>query len=92
MTTIKLLAGLQKIAGEPNLDLPLNGIRVVRELTAAVARLYPAVGAEIVDETGTLTGKVHILVNGRNIEWLQGMDTPINEGDTVVLMPPIAGG
>ncbi len=39
-----------------------------------------------------LTGQVHILVNGRNIMWLQGLDTPISEADNVVLIPPVAGG
>ncbi len=92
MATIKLLAGLQKIAGGPTLDLPLEGIQVARDLTSAIWRLYPALGAEIVDKTGALTGKVHILINGRNIEWLQGMDTPIGDGDTVVFLPPVAGG
>ena len=41
---------------------------------------------------GELTGLVHILVHGRNIQWLQGLDTPICEQDILTFLPPSAGG
>ncbi len=33
-----------------------------------------------------------ILVNGRNIDLLEGLKTPLSDGDEVVFMPPAAGG
>ena len=33
-----------------------------------------------------------ILVNGRNISTLNGLDTILKDGDIVILLPPFAGG
>ncbi|MEO1290914.1 MAG: MoaD/ThiS family protein, partial [Chloroflexota bacterium] len=54
--------------------------------------IMPELGHEILDETGELTGLVHVMVHGRNIHWLDGLDTTIKSSDQLVLMPPSAGG
>ena len=33
-----------------------------------------------------------VLVNGRNIELLRGLETELMDGDLVVLLPPLSGG
>ena len=35
---------------------------------------------------------VRIMVNGQTIEFLQGMETPLKEGDEVLILPPASGG
>ena len=37
-------------------------------------------------------GELAILVNGRNIDLLEGVGTPLRDGDEVVLLSPSAGG
>ena len=37
-------------------------------------------------------GELVILVNGRNIDTLEGLDTQLRDGDSVTLLPPFAGG
>ncbi|MGD2200386.1 MAG: MoaD/ThiS family protein [Candidatus Bathyarchaeota archaeon] len=37
-------------------------------------------------------GDLAILVNGRNIDLLEGLETLLHDGDEVVFMPPAAGG
>ncbi|UCH57009.1 MAG: MoaD/ThiS family protein [Candidatus Bathyarchaeota archaeon] len=37
-------------------------------------------------------GDLAILVNGRNIDLLEGLETSLQDGDEIVLMPPAAGG
>ena len=41
---------------------------------------------------GTLQQYILILVNGRNILFLNGRDTLLKEGDVIAISPPIAGG
>ena len=35
---------------------------------------------------------VRIMVNGQSINFLEGMETPLNEGDEVLILPPASGG
>jgi molybdopterin converting factor small subunit len=36
--------------------------------------------------------RLQIMINGRQHTLLGGMEAPLKDGDTVVLLPPIAGG
>ncbi len=33
-----------------------------------------------------------VLLNGREIEFLNGLETPVTTGDTISIFPPLAGG
>jgi len=35
---------------------------------------------------------VRIMVNGQSINFLKGMETPLKEGDEVLILPPASGG
>lgn len=47
---------------------------------------------EILDINGDVKKHYRIIVNGRNINLLEGFKTILKEGDMVALMPAIAGG
>ncbi len=40
----------------------------------------------------SLTGHVTVIVNDRILDLLNGLDTEINDGDTVLLLPAFSGG
>jgi molybdopterin synthase sulfur carrier subunit len=46
----------------------------------------------IFDKEGQLQRYIKVLVNGRGLHVLQGLDTPLSDGDIIALFPPIAGG
>jgi molybdopterin synthase sulfur carrier subunit len=91
MRTVKLFATLRDLAGAKTLDIPFER-GSVRDLVRAIGEVCPPIAAKMLDEQGQLNGVVHILVNGRNVEWLQGMDTSIEADDDLILIPPAAGG
>ena len=41
---------------------------------------------------GTLSWDAIVLVNGRHVAHLQGLDTPLTEADVVSIFPMVAGG
>ena len=43
-------------------------------------------------DNGKLKPQIIVMKNGRHIQHLKGLDTELNEGDTVSVFPPIAGG
>jgi molybdopterin synthase sulfur carrier subunit len=42
--------------------------------------------------SGSLRKDIVLLVNGRNIAFLAGLDTPLKEGDAIDIFPPVFGG
>lgn len=55
-------------------------------------RQYPGLGGRLTDESGSLRKFVNIYLNEEDIRFLSGKDTQVNEGDTVSIVPAIAGG
>lgn len=90
--TIKLFATLRDLTGAKQIEVPFHDGQTVRELIQTVRDVSPALADKMLDERGELTGLVHVLLDGRNIEWLDGLDTTIQESNTLVFLPPAAGG
>lgn len=92
MKTLKLNATLRDLVGAKTLTVPFSDGQTVRQLVADIRDRCPPLADKMVSENGELTGAVHVLVHGRHIQWLDGLDTTIRESDIVILMPPSAGG
>jgi len=43
-------------------------------------------------ESGDVLPYVRVLVNGQAIRFLEGLETPPQEGDEVLILPPVSGG
>jgi MoaD family protein len=56
-----------------------------------VDRLEEKHGSDFAGALATIEG-LRILVNGREYQLLDGMETPLKDKDSVVLLPPIEGG
>ncbi|AMQ19448.1 ubiquitin-like small modifier protein 1 [Thermococcus peptonophilus] len=80
---VKLFATLIEFTGKRKLEI--SGPKTVGELLDELDRMFPGFKKEL--EQGHI-----ILVNGKNIEHLQGLDTPLREDDTISIFPPAGGG
>ena len=94
MITLKLLASLRDVVGRKELTVSFEpgGGGTVRDLIGAIGEASPEMQAKLVDEAGELSGETHILLSGRNIIWLDGLDTVVQPGTDITLIPPVAGG
>jgi len=43
-------------------------------------------------DTGRIKSHFHVLLNGKDIELLNGLEEKVNEGDTITCVPPVGGG
>ena len=64
----------------------------IGSLMTALEAAHPGIGARLTDEEGKLRRFVNLYVNGEDIRFAQGSDTPLKEGDEVSIVPAIAGG
>jgi molybdopterin synthase sulfur carrier subunit len=66
--------------------------RTVREVIEALDRDYPGLQFNLCYETGELRSFVNVFLEDENVRYLQGLDTPVEPGDTVHIFHSIAGG
>jgi sulfur-carrier protein len=82
----------------PTLRAEVNGERqvearggTVRELLEDLADRFPALRAQLFED-GDVAPFVNVYLGGEDVRTLDGTDTAVREGDTVILLPAMAGG
>jgi molybdopterin converting factor small subunit len=68
------------------------GVDNVGDLLRALIERHPALGRHLYGENGKLRTFVNIYVGDEDIRYLDGEDTVVKDGDTVSIIPAIAGG
>jgi molybdopterin synthase sulfur carrier subunit len=89
---VKFLATLYELTGVLKTEVEAPDGLTIRGLIDVLAGKYAKLREELLDEGGNLKPMYNILVNGRAVEWLNGLDTRLKDGDEVVFIPPAAGG
>ena len=63
----------------------------VRELLDDLMGRFPALRRQLVEDDD-LAPFVNVYVEGEDVRTLDGLETPVREGSTVILLPAMAGG
>jgi molybdopterin synthase sulfur carrier subunit len=65
--------------------------RTVRELLDDLKGRFPALRAQLLEED-ELAPFVNVYVEGEDVRTRDGLDTPVDDGSQVILLPAMAGG
>ena len=63
----------------------------VRELLDDLMSRFPGLRSQLVEDED-LAPFVNVYVEGEDVRTLDGLETPVREGQTVILLPAMAGG
>ena len=80
---------LQKVVGAKSVQTEGSTVAEVLEQMNAD---YPGFREQITMEDGSLHRFVNIYINDEDIRFLQQMETPVEAGDVVSILPALAGG
>ncbi len=64
----------------------------VGHVLASVEAAHPGFGERVFDEAGKLRRFVNVFVADEDVRFLQGLDTPVKAGQTLSIVPAVAGG
>jgi molybdopterin synthase sulfur carrier subunit len=92
VAVVRLYAFLRELAGERDVEIAIPDGATIHDLISRLVELRPVLAERLLDEDGNTPQFVNILVNGRDIRDLDGLDTPVMPNDEVTIVPPIAGG
>lgn len=64
----------------------------VGEVLRSLAEAHPQTEGQLFSADGQLNRYVNVYLNDEDVRVLEGLETPVAESDTVVILPAMAGG
>ena len=64
----------------------------MRDVLTALDAAHPGFAAKLLDDQGNLHKFVNVFVADDDVRYLKGLDTPVSAGQTVSIVPAVAGG
>ena len=90
MSTVFIPSVLRaNVGGAKSIELPGASIR---DVVGALIEQHPSLSTQILTDDGDLNRFVNVYVNGQDVRYLSGLDTPVAAADEVRLLPAMAGG
>jgi molybdopterin synthase sulfur carrier subunit len=88
--SVRVPTQLRSLTGG-NSEVPVEG-GTVGEALKALDAAHPGLGERIFDESGQLRRFVNVFVADEDVRFQQGLATPVQEGQTISIVPAVAGG
>jgi sulfur-carrier protein len=88
--TVRIPTQLRTLTGGAG-ELSLSG-STVGEVLKALDAAHPGMADRLFDESGQLRRFVNVFVDEEDVRFLEGLDTPVADGQTVSIVPAVAGG
>lgn len=88
--TVRVPTQLRSLTGGVG-ETPVEGDSIGAVLKALDAA-HPGIGERLFDESGGLRRFVNVFLDDEDVRFLSGLDTPVVDGQTVSIVPAVAGG
>lgn len=88
--TVRIPTPLRKFTNDQS-DVEIDG-GTVGEVMDNLEAAHGGIKEKLVDDDGAIRRFVNIYVNDEDIRFLDGAETPVQDGDSVTIVPAIAGG
>ena len=88
--TVKIPTPLRRLTGQQDkVSVEGDNISAVVE---NLEKQFPGIRERLCDDTGGLRHFVNVYVNGEDIRYIDGIQTVVDNGDEVSIVPAVAGG
>jgi molybdopterin synthase sulfur carrier subunit len=89
--TLRLFATFREAVGRKTVERELPDDATVETILRDLESEHEDLTGRLI-ESGEIRPEVNVLKNGREVLHLDGIDTAIEDGDTISIFPPVAGG
>jgi sulfur-carrier protein len=88
--TVRIPTQLRTLTGGAG-EVQVEGATVGEALKALDAA-HPGMADRLFDDSGALRRFVNVFLADEDVRFLEGLDTPVEEGQTLSVVPAVAGG
>lgn len=88
--TLRFFANFRETVGQKTIDREYDGVSTVGEMIQALSEEYPDM--DLFEADGSLREFITVLKDGKDVTHIDGLETELEDGDTVSVFPPVAGG
>jgi molybdopterin synthase sulfur carrier subunit len=88
---LKFFATFREAVGGKVVEREFDDDATVGDVLRALESEYEGLTGRLI-ENGDLKPQINVLKNGREVLHIDGMETTLDEGDTLSVFPPVAGG
>jgi sulfur-carrier protein len=88
--TVRIPTTLRPLAAGQS-EVAVDGA-TLRDVLDALDGAHPGFKDRLLDDDGNLRRFVNVFVADDDVRFLQGLDTPVPDGETVAIIPAVAGG
>ena len=90
MVSVRIPTPLRKLSADRDeLEIEASSVSALIE---ELEKECPGMKDRLCDESGNVRRVINLYVNNEDIRFLDGADTGLKDGDTVSIIPAIAGG
>ena len=87
---VRIPTPLRRFTGNAE-EVGVNG-DTIGAVVDDLERKFPGMKERLCDDQGRVRRFVNIYVNGDDIRFLNGLESHVNDGDEIAIVPAIAGG
>ena len=87
---VKIPTPLRGLTGDADTVTVESG--TLADVVGQLEGAYPGMKERLCDESGALRRFVNVYINGEDVRFLDGLASPLKEGDEVSIVPAVAGG
>ncbi|WP_338740299.1 ubiquitin-like small modifier protein 1 [Haloplanus salilacus] len=89
---LRFFATFREAVGQKTLEREFEDGATVGDVLSTLETEYVGMEGQLLDDEGELQPNLNILKNGREVLHMEGPATVMEDGDTLSVFPPVAGG
>lgn len=89
--TLRFFATFRQAVGRKTVEREFPDDAAVGDVLAALEAEYDGLAGNLLED-GDMAPMINVLLNGREVLHIDGVDTALSDGDTLSVFPPVAGG
>lgn len=88
----RFFATFRQAVGSKTIEREYDDGASVGDILATLETEYDGLSGDLLDDDGEIRPQLSVFRNGREVLHMDGIETRLEDGDTLSVFPPVAGG